>query len=261
MKKLIAVTVIAVLLCALLVTNVFAIAPITGPSIPTGISAITPAGYLLGGEIGNEEVKYTTNLPLGEITGNIAAAPSPNAAKKAAPVKDVVVDDVVEDIIEEEITEGFAFMQDDEVLNIYSIEELTAMVAEYDFSEAVMLPIEFAITAHEEDIVITLNEEEILIYLTPEGQGYVACNYTDAPLDIELAAGSYSLRCAFDIALDNEIALDVFVYCTFEGFIIINTMYMQYELGDNLVSVEFSVLFPDGYDDFVVCLTEYPPAE
>ena len=246
MKKLLAVSVTAVLLCTLLVTNVFALT--TAPSIPSGISAITPAGYLLDGEVGNQAVKYATNLPLGEIKDNIKAAPSPNKTKKAAPVK-------------EEITEGFAFMGEG-ILEMFSFEELLLLTVQYDFSEALMFPLEFAITEHEKDTVLTLNEEEILIYLPPEEvQGHVVCNYTGAPVDITLTAGTYSLRCAFDIALDDENAADVFVYSTFESFVILNTLYVAYELGNGMIGVEFSVLFPDDYDAFVVYLIQYPPAE
>ena len=248
MKKLLAVTIMTVLLCTLLVPNVFALS--TGPSLPAGLSGITSAGYLLDGEVGNETVKYDTNLPLGEIKDNIKSAPNPSGKKSTA-----VKDDTAADI-----TDGFAFMLGDEIMEMYFAEELLDLVLNYDFSQPLMLPIEFDFTVHEKDTSIEVNVGEILIYLT-DGKGNVLANYSDNAVEVDLDAGSVSILCEFSIELDPEIVIDLFIYSTFEGFVIINTYYLGYELGIDLIDVDFTVLFPEGFDDFAVSIVNYPPAE
>ena len=280
MKKLLAVSVMAVLLCTLLVSNVFAIQ--VGPSIPSGISGITPAGYLLDGEVGNPEVKYATNLTLGEIKDNIAAAPSPNG-KKAAPVAPVVEEEIeeveeVEEIIEE-IEEIIEEVEEVEVPEIEDVEgvigEVDALEADYAialdgevifaFNSAALIeayvPEEALIVADaeawelvEEDTVITLAADTFCFVADVEGFVAIAYNMSGEDLEVEVAEGSYVLIYTF---IEDIEEMD-FVGAIVSAYAEIINLYTSLEIEDVELAISLTVVMPEGLDslEFTVAAVE-----
>ena len=271
MKKLLAVSVMAVLLCTLLVSNVFAL---TAPSIPTGVSAITPAGYLLDGEVGNEEVKYATNLPLGEIKDNIAAAPSPNGKKAAPVVEEVVEEEVVEEIVEEEVVveevEEEAVVEEEvEVPEIEDVEgvigEVDALEADYaiflgeeavfTFNSAALIeayvPEEALIVADaeawelvEEDTVITLAADTFCFAADVEGFVSIAYNMSGEDLEVEVIAGTYIIVYSFIADIEE---MD-FVGAIVSAYAEIANLYASLEIEDVELAIALTVVMPEGLD-------------
>ena len=251
MKKLLAVTVMAVLLCTLLVSNVFAATITTGPSLPIGLAGITQAGYLLDGEVGGSDAdKYDTNLPLGEITKNIKAAPSPNGKKAVATAP---VEEVVEEIVEEvegvigevdALEPDYVVMMND--VPVFSFNS-AALLAAYVPEEAVIVADEAGWAIIEEDGAVTLEPGKFCFVANSDGVVSICYNRSGADLEVDVAAGDYVLVYSFTAEIED---MD-FVGAIVSAYAEIGAFYAGLEL-DVELAISLSVVMPEGLDPVVL---------
>jgi len=273
MKKLLAVIVMAVLLCTLLVSNVFAATITTGPSLPIGLAGITQAGYLLDGELGGSDAdKYDTNLPLGEITENIKAAPSPNGKKAVAtaPVEEIVeevIEEVVEEIVEEVIEEiveevegvigevdalepDYVVMMDDAPVFYFNS---AALLAAYVPEEAVIVADEAGWALIEEDGAVTLEDGKFCFVANADGVVSICYNMSGADLEVDVAAGDYVLVYGFTAEIED---MD-FVGAIVSAYAEIGAFYAGLEL-DVELAISLSVVMPTDLDSMVLTVVPVP---
>ena len=271
MKKLLAVLTMAFLLCSVLVPQVFAVE--VGPSIPTGLSGITHAGFLMEGELGNDlQAKYDTNLPLGEITENFKAAPNPAGKKTVAVVAEVEEEAAeVEEIeaVEEEAAEvegvigevdaiepDFAVLMNGEVVTAFN----SAVLLEMFVAEDAMIVTE----AEEwivvlEDGVVSLPFGGILIAFDAVTGINATYNGAAEVIDVDVAAGTFYIIYTFA----EEVEVFSFEYAVIDAFAIANGFYASLELEEAIgtLPITLTVVLGDEIDDIVIELIEIVPEE
>ena len=252
MKKLISVITLALLICSVLVPQVFAVE--TGPSIPSGLSGIANAGYNIEGETANEQGKYDTNLPLGEVKTNIKPAPNPAGKKTTTVVAEKVEEDVVEEsITEEEFAADFVVVLNEEPIALINS---SILFADFDIEVSSIVPVSEEWTFIEEETIVNLEANEFILLVSEAALGIVTYNDSAEALEVEVPGGLYYAIYTFADYIE-EYLLD---YALLDSFIILNDAYYQIT-GETAVIPMAMLVYVDGILTETCAIVEYALVE
>jgi len=270
MKKLLAFLTLSLLLCSVLVPQVFALQ--TGPSISTGLAGITHAGFLMEGEIGNLQVKYDTNLPLGEIKDNIKPAPNPAGKKTVAAIVEEVAEEVaeapvveeeVETVVEEEAADvegvigvvgsvepDFAVIVNGEVALTFN----SAILLEMFVAEDAFIVTDAEWTLVETDSTVSLAFAGTIIAVNTNGVVNATYNGAQEAMDVNLTAGTYYMICTFAESVEGLLFDSIII----DAFAIVNNFYASLQLEESFgtLPITLTVVLGGEIENIVIEIAE-----